>query len=73
VVLLDKRIDNSNSEHKLDVIDYPAGLYFVRVELEDQILVKKLFIYWQNKGLAKGTYTLIRTFPSLPPVGQLFI
>jgi len=44
VVLLDQRIENSNSEHKLDVIDYPAGLYFVRVELEDQIVVKKLFI-----------------------------
>ena len=45
VVLQDQNIDNTNSVHKLDVIDYPTGLYFVRIELEDQILVKKLFIY----------------------------
>jgi len=44
VVLLDQSIHNSIAEHKIDVIDYPTGIYFVRVELEDQVLVKKLFI-----------------------------
>ncbi len=45
VVLLDQNIDNSHSEHILDVIDYPTGLYFVRIEMEDQVLLKKVFIH----------------------------
>lgn len=43
-ILLDQRIESANSEFRFDVSDYSTGVYIVRIELEDQILVKKLFI-----------------------------
>jgi hypothetical protein len=44
VVLLDRSIGNSNVEHSFEVLNLPTGIYFLRLELEDRVLVKKLFI-----------------------------
>lgn len=44
VVLQHHKINNSNAEHKLNILQYPSGLYIVLIEFKDQILVKKLFI-----------------------------
>ncbi len=43
-VVLDKEINNGNPEHRFDVIDFPTGIYFISLELDNQFVVQKIFI-----------------------------
>lgn len=44
VILMDQRINGYGSEYRFDVMNYPTGIYFVRIELDNQIVIKKVFI-----------------------------
>src|SRR6056297_265048 len=44
MLLWDQQIDHSSQEIRIENPNYPAGIYFVRLDLGSQIIVKKLFI-----------------------------
>lgn len=44
VLLADRIVDNASPEYRIDALDYPAGIYFLRIELDDQVIVKKVFV-----------------------------